>query len=127
MALFKFTKAILAGEKVAVFNYGKMTRNFTYIDDIVNGVIAALKKSYPYEIFNLGNNKTVPLRTFIKHIEKELGKKADLELLPMQQGDIPDSLANIEHAESLLDFHPRTDVEEGVKQFIAWYKEYYNV
>ncbi len=127
MALFKFTKAILANEEVSVFNYGKMTRNFTYIDDIVSGVLAALQKPFPYEIFNLGNNRTVPLTHFITQIESELRKKAKIKLMPMQQGDIPDSLANVTHAYEELGFIPKTNVEGGIKQFIDWYKEYYQV
>ncbi len=126
MALFKFADAIVQNKEVQLFNYGEMTRNFTYIDDITDGIVAAIEKAYPYEIFNLGNSKTVQLKVFLQCIEKELGKKAKIKLMPMQQGDIPDTLANISHAEKKLHFYPKTDVGEGIKKFISWYKEYFN-
>lgn len=127
MALFLFTKAILEGKPINVFNHGKMKRDFTYIDDIVDGVIASLDKAYPYEIFNLGNNNTVELEYFISCIEKELGKKAQREDLPMQPGDVVATYAEIDAAHEKLGFEPRVTIEQGVKQFIDWYKAYYAV
>ncbi len=127
MALFLFTKAILENRPIKVFNYGKMKRDFTYIDDIVNGVVAALEKAYLYEIFNLGNHRSVELLYFISLIEENLGRKASKELLPLQPGDVVESFADIEHSRQLLGFEPKVSIEQGVKNFINWYKEYYNV
>ncbi|MBT3583214.1 SDR family NAD(P)-dependent oxidoreductase [Candidatus Woesearchaeota archaeon] len=124
MALFLFTKAILEEKPMDVFNYGKMKRDFTYIDDIVAGLLACLDKPFGYEIFNLGNNKTVELLYFIETIEKELGKKGEKNLLPMQAGDIAETFANIDKAKKMLGFNPKVSIEQGIKNFIQWYKEY---
>lgn len=126
-AYFKFTKAILEGKEIDIYNYGKMKRDFTYIDDIVDGVISALKKTYPYLIANLGNSRMVDLKYFIKCVENELGKKAKKRYLPMQMGDIPESHANIDVAKKKLDFSPKIKVKEGLRRFIAWYRDYYRV
>lgn len=125
MALFLFTKAILADKPIDVYNHGKMKRDFTYITDIVNGILASLDKNYPYEIFNLGNSNTVELSYFIECIEKELGKKAKQNLLPMQPGDVPVSFADIEKSRKMLGFEPKVRIEEGIRNFIRWYKEYF--
>lgn len=125
MAAFLFTDAILNNKPIKVFNHGKMKRDFTYIDDIVAGVIAALEKSYAYEILNLGNNNPIELAYFIELIEKELNKKAEKNLLPLQPGDVPETYADIKSSQEKLNFKPTTSIEQGIKKFIDWYKEYY--
>jgi UDP-glucuronate 4-epimerase len=143
MALFKFTRGILAGEPIPVYNEGRMIRDFTYIDDIAEGVVRTLDRtaapdpgwsgddpdpatSYaPYRIFNIGNNKPVGLMTYIELIEKRLGRKAKLDLLPMQPGDVPSTMADVSELENAVGFRPRTTVEEGVARFVDWYKEYH--
>lgn len=127
MALFKFTKAILEGKPIDVYNFGKMKRDFTYITDIVQGTVASLEKDYPYEVFNLGNSKSVELNYFIEVIEKELGKKAQKNLLPLQPGDVPETFADIDKSRQMLGFDPQVSIEQGIQKFIAWYKEYYQV
>jgi UDP-glucuronate 4-epimerase len=127
MALFKFTDAILRDKPIDMYNHGKMKRDFTYVDDIVSGVLAALDRDYPCEIFNLGNHRPVELPDFIGHIEKRLGKKAKRNLLPMQPGDVPASCADIAHSKKMLGYEPRTPVEEGIGKFIDWYKSYYKL
>ena len=127
MALFLFTKAIVNNEPIQVFNYGKMKRDFTYIDDIVSGIVRSLEESYEYEIFNLGNNNTVDLKYFIERIENELGKKAIKKYLPMQEGDVPETFADIEKSRQLLDFAPKINIENGIKLSIDWYKNYYQI
>lgn len=127
MALFIFTRKILAGEPINVNNAGKMKRDFTYVDDIAAGVIASLDKPLECEIFNLGGNKTVELTYFIDTIEKTIGKTAKRNLLPMQPGDVPDTSADVSKAETMLGFSPKTRIEEGIPAFWEWYKGYYNV
>jgi len=129
MALFLFTKAILENKPIKVFNYGKMKRDFTYIDDIVRGVISSLDKvsELGYEIFNLGCSNQVELMDFIKAIEKELGKEAKKDMLPLQPGDVPETYADVSKAKELLDYQPRVKIKEGIKNFIKWYKEYYEI
>lgn len=127
MALFKFARAIIAGEPIDVYNFGKMKRDFTYIDDITAGVLSSIDKPFPYEVFNLGNSNTVELDYFIECIEKELGKKAEKNLMPIQPGDVPATFADIKHSRELLDFNPKTGIEEGITCFIEWFEEYYNV
>jgi UDP-glucuronate 4-epimerase len=145
MALFKFTKGILEGVAIPVFNRGKMIRDFTYIDDIVEGVIRAIDRpaspnsgwsgkspdpatSYaPYRIYNIGNNQPVELMRYIEVLEESLGKKAKLELLPMQDGDVPATYANTENLENDVGFRPRTTVEQGIARFVEWYKSYHRV
>ncbi|RKY53776.1 MAG: hypothetical protein DRP92_02700, partial [Candidatus Neomarinimicrobiota bacterium] len=102
-------------------------RDFTYIDDIVNGVVSAIYKSFSYEIFNLGRSKSENLMDFIHLIEKYTGKKAELNFLPMQPGDIPETYADVSHARELLGYDPRVDIEVGVRKFIEWYLDYYKV
>jgi UDP-glucuronate 4-epimerase len=127
MALFSFTEKIIKGEPIPIFNYGKMRRDFTYIDDIVNGVIAALKKPFPYEIINLGNSQAEKLKYFIEVLEKELKTEAHKKYLPMQPGDVPATFANVKKAEKILNFKPKTKIEVGIKKFVKWYKEYYKI
>jgi UDP-glucuronate 4-epimerase len=144
MALFKFTKGILEGAPIPVFNSGKMVRDFTYIDDIVEGVVRTIDSiakpqagwsgnapdpatSYaPYRIYNIGNNQPVELMRYIEVLEKCLGKKAKLDLLPMQDGDVPATYADTENLEKDVGFRPRTTVETGIARFVEWYKSYYN-
>ncbi len=127
MALFTFTDKILKGEPIAVNNGGKMKRDFTYVDDIVAGVVASLDKPLDYEIFNLGGNQTVELTDFIEVIEKTIGKKAKKNLLPMQPGDVLETAADVSKAESLLAFRPKIHITEGIPLFWKWYKDYYRV
>jgi len=143
MALFLFTKAILAGEPIDVYNNGKMKRDFTYVDDIVNGVIAVMQKpatgdsswdavdpdlsasSAPYRIRNIGNQTPVELLDFITEIEKNLGRKAVMNFLPMQPGDVPQNVADVSELVSEYGYRPSTPVQEGVKAFVEWYLEFY--
>ena len=143
MALFLFTKAILAGEPIKVFNHGKMVRDFTYIDDIANGVVRVLdrpatvdagfdaaapdpaRSNAPYRVFNIGNNDPVPLMAFIEAIEAALGKTAQKEYLPLQDGDVPATSADVSELESWTDFRPATPVTDGVGRFVQWYRSYF--
>ena len=145
MALFLFTKAILEGRAIDVFNYGNMQRDFTYVDDIVEGVIRVLDKNAavnaeydaisadpatsnaPYRVFNIGNNNPVQLLDFIGAIEKSLGMTAEKRLLPLQDGDVPATYANTDLLNDWVGFVPGTPVQEGVNRFIAWYRDYYKV
>ena len=144
MAYFKFTRGILAGEPIPVYNRGEMARDFTYIDDIVEGVMRVLDRpaapdpdwdpahpavassTAPYRIYNIGNNRPVKLREFIGTLEKCLGRKAVLDLLPMQPGDVPSTAADISALGKATGFAPSTPVETGLARFVAWYHEYYN-
>ena len=127
MALFKFTKNILEDREIEVYGYGKMERDFTYIDDVVDGTIKAIEKNYSWEIFNLGYGKPQKLTYFIELIENYLGKKAKKKFLPMQLGDVRKTYADISKAKKLLNWRPKVPIEEGVGKFIDWYKEYYGV
>ncbi|HLJ75133.1 MAG TPA: NAD-dependent epimerase [Thermoanaerobaculia bacterium] len=145
MALFKFTRGILASEPIPVYNEGRMIRDFTYIDDIVEGIVRILDiapvanpnwnsdapdpatSSAPYRIYNIGNNKPVQLMDFINALEKALGRKAKLDLLPMQMGDVPSTMADVSDLERATGFRPRTSIEEGIAAFVKWYREYYDV
>ncbi len=126
MAYFSFTKAILEGRPIKVYNFGKMKRDFTYIDDAVYGVIKALDQPYPYEIFNIGNSHTVELNYFIQCLENEVGKKAIIDPQPLQPGDVLETFANLSHASKMLDFTPTTKIEEGLRKFVRWYKDYFH-
>jgi UDP-glucuronate 4-epimerase len=127
MALFKFTDAMLQGEAIDVYNNGQHRRDFTYIDDIVSGFVLAIEKALPgYEIINLGNGHPVELMEFIAVLEKELGVPAQKNFLPMQEGDVLETFADITKARTLLGFVPQTDVEVGVGQFSKWYRSFYN-
>ena len=143
MALFLFTRAILGNKPIDVFNHGKMKRDFTYIDDIVEGVVRLTDKvpepnpgwcsedpdsatSYaPYRLYNIGNNNPVELTKFISVLENCLGKKAKKNLLPMQPGDVPETFADMDDLAKDVDFKPATPIEEGIKKFVEWYREYY--
>jgi len=131
MALFKFTKAILAGEPIQVFNYGKMWRDFTYIDDIVEGVLAALRHvpsaKPPHGIYNLGNHRSEKLTDFISVIETSLGRKASYRFEPMQQGDVERTYADIAASRRDLGFEPRVPISEGIPKFVEWYRAYHRV
>ncbi len=124
MAMFIFTKKIMAGESISVFNNGNMKRDFTYIDDIINGTRSALEKNYKCEVFNLGNHKSEQLMDMISLIEKELGKKAEIELLPMQPGDVKESYADIKHSVEKLNFFPKISIEIGIPNFVNWFKKH---
>lgn len=123
MAYFSFANAIDEGEPIRVFNHGKMQRDFTYIDDIVDGIIAAIDYEAEFEVFNLGNNKPQELVTMIQLIESHLGKKAILEMLPMQPGEIEMTYADISKAQKLLHFSPKISLETGIERFIQWYSQ----
>ena len=127
MAMFIFTQKIMAGKPIPVFNNGNMKRDFTYIDDVIKGTRSAIEKNYKYEIFNLGNSKSESLMDLIGIIETNLGKKAQIEYLPMQLGDVKESLADIKKSTEKLGYKPITTINKGIPQFIKWYKEYYSV
>jgi len=131
MAYYSFTKAILAGEAIQVFNEGKLKRDFTYIDDIVAGVIAALDQpadpARHHRIYNLGNNKSEPVLRFIKVLEKALGRKAVIRFEPMQPGDVEITAAEIGDSRRDLGFDPTTSIDDGLPKFVEWYKGHYGV
>lgn len=145
MAYFSFTKSILDGKPIDVYNFGKMRRDFTYIDDIIDGILRVMKKtpqpnpnwdkenpdagsSYaPYKLYNIGNNNPVGLMEFIDILEKKLGKKAVRNMLPMQAGDVPVTCADINEISKDVGFRPTTSLEEGIDKFVTWYRSYYNV
>tara|TARA_B100000989_G_scaffold21727_1_gene14267 strand:+ start:35710 stop:36732 length:1023 start_codon:yes stop_codon:yes gene_type:complete len=145
MALFKFTKAILEGKSIEVFNHGKHTRDFTYIDDIVSGVIKALdniaginqdwngdlpdpaSSKSPWRIYNIGNNKPIHLMDYINALETSLEKKAKINFLPLQLGDVPDTYANIDEISIKLKYRPSTSVIDGINNFVKWYKDYHKL
>lgn len=126
MALFSFTKSILRGEPITVYNHGDMKRDFTYIDDIVAGVIAALDRAYPYEILNLGNAHAESLLKFVSTLEKALGKTAIIEKKPMMPGDVKETFADIAQATAKLGYTPKTVIEVGIPRFVKWYSKYYS-
>jgi UDP-glucuronate 4-epimerase len=131
MAPFLFTRALLAGKPIRVFNHGQLWRDFTYIDDVVDGVLAALDRppsgDPPHALYNLGNNRPVKLTDFIAAAERAAGAKAELVLEPMQPGDVPTTAADIELSRRDLGFAPRTELEEGMARFVDWYRAYYGV
>lgn len=127
MAAFLFADAMRQGKSIKVFNHGKMHRDFTYIDDIVSGVVASLDTPFECEIINLGGNHTTELEHFIANLEKELGYKATKEYLPLQDGDVVSTSADITKAQKLLNWTPQIRIEEGLARFAAWYKNYYKV
>src|SRR5271168_4064402 len=133
MAMFIFTRAILAGEPIKVFNEGRMARDFTYIDDVVAGTIAAhdrpptAAEGVPHRIYNLGNHRPEKLLEFIAVLERELGRTAQKQFLPLQPGDVPESFADIEASRRDLGFEPTTTIEVGLSQFVQWYKQHYQV
>ena len=143
MALFLFTKAILAGEPIKVFNHGKHKRSFTYVDDIVEGVMRTLDQpatpnpawdgmaadsatsNIPYRIFNIGNEQPVELLRYIEVLEVCLGRKATMQMMPLQAGDVPDTEADVSDLVAAVGYSPRTSVEVGVSRFVSWYRDYY--
>lgn len=145
MALFLFTKAILAGEPIKVFNHGQMVRDFTYIDDIAEGVVRVLdrtatpdpdydpveadpaRSSAPYRVFNIGNHDPVKLMDFIQAIEQVAGREAQKEFLPLQDGDVPATHADVDELANWTGFRPAMPVPEGIQRFVAWYRDYYKV
>jgi len=145
MALFKFTKAILQEKPIEVFNHGKHTRDFTYIDDIVEGIIKTLDKpaignpkwnsnqpdpassKAPWKVYNIVNNKPVQLMDYIGALEENLGKKAIINFLPLQPGDVPDTYADVDNLKKQFNYKPETSVFEGVSNFVKWYKDYYKI
>lgn len=145
MALFIFTKAILSGKPIDVYNYGKMQRDFTYIDDIVEGVLRVTERiptpnpswtgdapdpatsAAPYKLYNIGNNRPVPLLTLIETLEQALGKKAKRNLLPIQPGDVPETYADVDALTEDAGFKPATPIEAGIEKFVEWYRGYYNL
>ncbi|MDC1016405.1 NAD-dependent epimerase [Planktomarina temperata] len=145
MALFKFAKAILEGKKIQVFNHGHHRRDWTYIDDIVSGIIKVLDRpafgntswsglepdpsssKAPWRIYNIGNNTPTELLDFITSIESFLGLTADKELLPLQDGDVPDTFADVTNLRNEFNFNPNTPLDEGISKFLTWYREYYEV
>lgn len=145
MAAFKFTKAILEGKPIEVFNYGKMRRDFTYVDDIVEGVVRTLAKipqpdpdwsamnpdpsrsHAPYHLYNIGNNQPVELLRFIEVIEECLGIEAEKNLLPLQAGDVLETYADVDELIADTGFEPKTSIKEGVSRFVDWYCDYYNI
>jgi len=145
MALFLFTKAILEGRPIDVFNHGQMQRDFTYIDDIADGVVRVLDRpaapsedfrpdrpdaatsNAPYRVFNIGNHQPVPLLEFIACIEEALGKTAVKRMLPLQDGDVPATYADTQALQDWVDCVPATSVQDGIRRFVSWYRDYYNV
>ncbi|MAJ03038.1 MAG: hypothetical protein CMP37_03900 [Rickettsiales bacterium] len=131
MATFIFTKKILEKRKIDIFNFGKMKRDFTYIDDIVNGINGSIlyesKKEFYHNIYNLGNNNSEDLLDFIEIIEKNLGIKAKRNFLPLQPGDVPETFAEISQSKKDLKFKPTTKIKDGIPKFIKWYKSYYKI
>jgi len=125
MAPFKFTKNILEGKEIDVYNNGKMQRDFTYVEDIVSGIVSALDKEYAFEIFNLARGESVELMSFIRAVEEAAGKKAKINFKPMQPGDVLLTSGDISKAKKMLDYNPKTSIGEGIKNFVNWYKEYY--
>lgn len=127
MALFGFTNKILNHKPIDIYNYGNMQRDFTYIDDIVAGVVAAIKKNFPWEIINLCSSRPVKLLKFVEIIEKELGVKANKKFLPMQKGDVVNTFGSAKKAKKLLGYKPKATIERGIKSFVGWYRNYYKV
>jgi UDP-glucuronate 4-epimerase len=145
MALFLFTKAILEGRAIDVFNHGRMTRDFTFIDDIAEGVVRVLdrpaaadaafdparpdpaRSNVPYRVFNIGNSDPMPLMDFIEAIESALGRPAQKNFLPLQDGDVPATSADVSELAAWTGFRPATPVRAGVARFVDWYRSYYRV
>ena len=145
MALFKFTRGILAGETIPVYNRGEMVRDFTYVDDIVEGVMRVINRpaqadpawtaaapapsssNAPYRIYNIGNNRPVKLMRYIEVLEQCLGQKAKLQLLPLQAGDVPETIADVSRLAAAVGFKPATPIETGISRFVEWYRGYYKV
>ncbi len=134
MSAYLFTKAILAGQPITLFNNGEMKRDFTYIDDAVAGVLAALDRppapdetGAPHRLYNLGNHRCEPLRRFVELIERDCGRKAEIQYAPMQPGDVPETFAEIEASRRDLGFEPKTSIDEGIPNFVAWFRDYHKM
>jgi len=145
MAYYSFTKDIIEGNQISIFNHGEMKRDFTYIDDIIDGIVCLIDKipvpdkgwennsqkvstSFaPYRLYNIGNNKPVELMKFIEILEEKIGKKAEKKFLPMQPGDVLETYADIDDLTRLTGFRPKINIDEGLEKFVKWYKEYYNI
>lgn len=127
MAMLKFAEKMTAGESIDIFNNGDLRRDFTYIDDIVDGFVKAVDKPLGYEIVNLGNGNPVELIKFVELLEQELGIEAEKNMLPMQQGDVYETYANTDKAKELLSFQAKTPFDKGIKNFVVWYKDYFKV
>jgi UDP-glucuronate 4-epimerase len=127
MAYYKFAEKIVRSEIIDVYGHGKMKRDFTYIDDMVPAVIKAVDTPHEYSIYNLGGNKPVELLYFISLLEQELGLDADKNFMDIQPGEVPETYADIEKARSALNFEPKIGIEEGIKRFVKWFKEYHNI
>jgi UDP-glucuronate 4-epimerase len=145
MALFKFTRQMLAGEPIDVYNYGHHRRDFTYVDDIVEGIVRVLDRpaepnpawsgddpdpqssSAPYRLYNIGSNNPVDLLRYIELLEVTLGIEARKNLMPMQPGDVPDTYADVDDLMRDTGYRPQTPVDEGIRNFVAWYKDYYQI
>jgi UDP-glucuronate 4-epimerase len=125
MAMFIFTNKILAGKPIPVFNNGNMKRDFTYINGIISGTRGAIDKNYECDVFNLGNHKSEQLVDVISLIEGNLGKKVEINFLPIQPDDIPESFADIDKSIDMLDYKPTANVGIGIEELITWYKEFY--
>ncbi len=145
MALFKFTKNIIDGNTIDIFNYGQHTRDFTYVDDIVEGIIRVLGKiplpnnewnsntpelgtsSAPYKLYNIGSNNPQDLIKYIEVLEETLGIRARRNLMPMQDGDVPDTFADVDSLIEAIDYKPSTSIETGIQRFVEWYLDYYKI
>lgn len=145
MALFKFTKNIIEGKPIDIYNHGKHTRDFTYIDDIVEGIVKTIDdtaesnikwngnlpdsatSNVPWRIYNIGNNKPVKLMDYLDALQKILGKKAKINFLPLQPGDVPDTYASVDNLKKKFNYQPKTTVTQGVSNFVKWYKDYYKI
>ena len=145
MALFIFTKAILEGKPIDIYNYGKMKRDFTYVDDIVEGITRLIPNAAepdptwtglnpdpassfaPYRVYNIGNNQPVELMDFVEAIEEKLGKKAIKNLMPLQDGDVPETYADVQALIDAVDFKPSTPIRDGISNFIDWYLDFYKI
>jgi UDP-glucuronate 4-epimerase len=134
MAAWLFTEAILAGRPIRLFNHGRMRRDFTYVDDIVAGVLACLDRppaddgaAPPYRLYNLGNHRSEALRRFVQVLEGAIGREAKIELAPMQPGDVEATYADIAESERDLGFAPRVSIDEGLPRFVAWYRDHHRV
>ena len=145
MALFKFTKNIIEGKSIDIYNHGKHTRDFTYIDDIVEGIVKTIDdtaesnikwngnlpdsatSNVPWRIYNIGNNKPIKLMDYLDALQKILGKKAKINFLPLQPGDVPDTYASVDNLKKKFNYQPKTTVTQGVSNFVKWYKDYYKI
>ncbi len=129
MAMFLFTDAIINQKPIKIFNHGDLERDFTYIDDVIDGIeliIKTEKKSEDYSLYNIGNSKPVQLLSFIEEIENQLGVKAKKEMLPMQAGDVKRTWADVESLKKEFEYQPKTSIKLGISEFIEWYRNYYN-